>query len=374
MTSQPLCYAPFRNLRVNKLNAGQTLLRPCCMYQEFNTDIKTVQDYLESDLLKNAQSNMFGDQLPDACVACKTQESNGQKSAREFMLEYFQTHQGGISQLETESSNVCNLRCWMCNEDNSSSIAAERKALGWISSYEEVDETDLTIDIIKNLDTLTRVTIIGGEFFLSKRHIEILELAAEQGVGVRVVTNATVLLPRHIQALRKIKDLGIQISMEGIDDCYEFMRWPAKWNVVKNNIMTLRKELPHAELNINCVVQPMNVHRIVEMLEWINHMIIPTRLVNLGYPFWLTWPILDQEEKQQIIELLKNQTSGAVITKQQKETLAGFVETIINTQHDVVLRQEFITRMKQLISHRRITKDQVMLQFVHCPALASQIT
>jgi molybdenum cofactor biosynthesis enzyme MoaA len=344
------------------------------MYQEFNTDIKTVQDYLESDLLKNAQSNMFSDQLPDACAACKTQESNGQKSAREFMLEYFQTHQGGISQLETESSNVCNLRCWMCNEDNSSSIAAERKALGWISSYEEVDETDLTIDIIKNLDTLTRVTIIGGEFFLSKRHIEILELAAEQGVGVRVVTNATVLLPRHIQALRKIKDLGIQISMEGIDDCYEFMRWPAKWNVVKNNIMTLRKELPHAELNINCVVQPMNVHRIVEMLEWINHMIIPTRLVNLGYPFWLTWPILDQEEKQQIIELLKNQTSGAVITKQQKETLAGFVETIINTQHDAVLRQEFITRMKQLISHRRITKDQVMLQFVHCPALAVQIT
>jgi molybdenum cofactor biosynthesis enzyme MoaA len=373
MTAQPLCYAPFRNLRINTLNSGKQLMRPCCMYQEFNTDFKNIQDYLQSDLLKTAQANMFANELPKECIACKTQEQNGQKSAREFMLEYFETDTGGITQLETESSNVCNLKCWMCNEDNSSSIAAERKALGWITSYQEVDKTDCTIDIIKNLDTLTRVTFIGGEFFLSKRNVEILELVADQQIGVRVVTNATILLPRHLEVLKRIPDLGIQVSMEGIDDCYEFMRWPGKWDVVKNNIIKLKKELPHAQLNVNCVVQPMNIHRITEMLEWLNPLIIPVRLVNLGFPFWLTWSILTQEEKQHIVELLKNQLTSSIVTKQQRQSIEDFVETIINTKHDPAQRLEFVDRMQQLLPHRRINKDRLTQQLLHLPALVEQV-
>lgn len=373
MTAQPLCYAPFRNLRINTLNAGKFLMRPCCMYQDSNTDLDNIQDYLQSDLLKAAQANMFGDELPKECVACRTQEQNGQKSARQFMLEYFETDAGGISQLETESSNVCNLRCWMCNEDNSSSIAAERKALGWITSYSEVDNTDCTIDIIKNLSTLKRVTFIGGEFFLSKRNIEILELVADQQIGVRIVTNATILLPRHLAALKRIPDLDVQVSMEGIDDCYEFMRWPGKWNVVKNNIVTLKKELPHAQLNVNCVVQPMNIHRIIEMLGWLNPLIIPVRLVNLGYPFWLTWSILTQNEKQHIAELIKHQLTNSIVTKQQKQSMVDFIETMINIKHSPEQRLEFVQRMQQLLPHRHINKDQLAQQLTHLPALAEQV-
>lgn len=374
MTSQPLCYAPFRNIRLNTLNAGQVLMRPCCMYQDFNTAATNVQEYLDSDFLKNAQTKMFASVLPKECYACQSQENLGQKSARQYMLEFFGSHEGGIAQLEAETSNVCNLRCWMCNEDNSSAIAAERKALGWISQYSEVDNTQLTIDTINRVDSLTRVTFIGGEFFLSKRNIEVLELIAKKQIGVRVVTNATVLLPKHIEILKQIPDLGIQVSMEGIEDCYEFMRWPGVWANTSSNILQLKTQLPHADININCVVQPLNIHRVIEMLAWINPIMIPTRLVNLGHPFWLTWPVFTQQEQQTVVDLLQNQLSHAVLTRQQKETLQGFVKTIINTKPDAQLRQEFVERMTALLRHRKIPKSKVMLQLVHCPELAKLIT
>lgn len=345
--------------------------RPCCNFNDYNTEHKNVQDYLASDLLKKTQEQMYTE-LPTACSTCVRQEAQGQTSLRQHWNNKFKDIDG-ITQVETFPSNVCNLRCFMCSEDFSTSLAAERRQLGWVNSYREIDNADATIDAIGMLPDLGVVSFIGGEFFLAKRNVEILELVAKRGLGIRMVTNATILLPQHITALKRIKDVELQISIDGINDNYEFMRYPGKWADVHHNIHRLKQELPQAQFNFNFVVQPLNIQHMVETMDYANRLIIPIRLTNLVDPAWLSWAILTEEENETLANRLEEQSEETVLTSRQRSQCAEFAQTMTNTKHDPVLRAEFIQRMGQLLEHRRITPDAIRKQLGDLRDLAESV-
>ena len=365
---KPLCTAPFKNIRINVFATEQMTFRPCCHFDNYNAEHKNVQDYLSSDLLKKTQDQMY-QSLPSSCSTCVRQEAQGQTSLRQQLNSKFKDT-NGITYLETFPSNVCNLRCFMCSDSFSTSLAAERKQLGWIHSYKEIDNADATIDAINSLPDLSVVSFIGGEFFLAKRNVEILELVAKRGLGIRMVTNATILLPQHITALKKIKDIEIQISIDGINDCYEFMRYPGRWADVHHNIHELKQELPLAEFNFNFVAQILNIHRMIETMDYANRLIIPIRITNLVDPTWLSWVVLTDKERDHLCNILEEQMDENVLTSQQRKTIDNYISTLSNAVHDPALREEFVKKMGQLVTHRNMCVDK---QLNELPALAQEI-
>jgi molybdenum cofactor biosynthesis enzyme MoaA len=369
--TKPLCTAPFKNIRINVFASEQMTFRPCCNFDNYNAEHNSVQDYLASDLLKNTQTQMYTE-LPSACSACTRQEAQGQISLRQHYNNRF-TDLDGIAQLETFPSNVCNLRCFMCSEDSSTSLAAERRQLGWIESYQEVDNADATMDAIASLPDLSVVSFIGGEFFLAKRNVEILNQVAQRKLGIRLVTNATILLPQHIQALKQIKDIMLQISIDGINENYEFMRYPGRWADVHHNIHQLKQELPHARFNFNFVVQPLNIQHMVETIDYANRLIVPIALTNLIDPTWLSWAILTEDETNMLANRLEEQSEEAVLTSRQRAQCAEYATTMTNSVHDPALRAEFVQRMSQLLTHRRITPDATRKQLGDLRDLADSI-
>jgi len=369
--TRPLCTAPFKNIRINVQPTQQTTFRPCCMFNDYNAEHNSVQDYLDSDLLKKTQTQMYSS-LPSACASCARQEAQGQTSLRQHYNNKFKDI-NGIAQLETFPSNVCNLRCFMCNIDSSTSLAAERKQIGWIENYREIDNADATMDAIVSLPDLSIVSFIGGEFFLTKRNVEILELVAKRNLGIRLVTNATVLLPQHINALKQIKDIMLQISIDGINSSYEFMRYPGKWVDVHRNIHELKQQLPQAQFNFNFVVQPLNIQHMVETIDYTNRLIIPITLTNLIDPTWLSWAILTEDENDMLANRLEEQSEEAILTSRQRVQCTEYATTMTNSVHDPALRAEFVQRMSQLLTHRRIAPDAIRKQFGDLRDLANSV-
>jgi sulfatase maturation enzyme AslB (radical SAM superfamily) len=341
------------------------------MFNDYNVEHDSVQDYLASDLLKKTQTQMYST-LPGACSSCVRQEAQGQTSLRQHYNNKFKDL-NRIAQLETFPSNVCNLRCFMCNADSSTSLAAERKQLGWINSYHEIDNADATMDAIVSLPDLSIVSFIGGEFFLTKRNVEILELVAQRKLGIRLVTNATILLPQHIAVLKRIKDIVLQISIDGINENYEFMRYPGKWSDVHHNIHRLKQELPQAQFNFNFVVQPLNIQHMVETIDYANRLIVPIVLTNLIDPTWLSWAVLTEDENDMLANRLEEQSEQAVLTSRQRSQCAEYAVTMTNAVHDPALRTEFVQRMSQLLTHRHITPDAVRKQLGALRDLADSV-
>ena len=366
------CSAPFNSIRIDATDNFQATYKPCCVYKSVeHKQYSGVAEYLQSsELIKLQQNFLDNATLPQSCGVCQQQENQNQVSLRQHFNSKFNQLQK-ITQLEIFPGNVCNLQCFMCSENFSTALGAEQKKLNLIDNYQEINNVDSCIEAIMSLPELKNVSFIGGEFFLTKKNLEILDLLIQKQIQVRVVTNATVILPAHLERLKKIPGLELQISIDGIQESYEFMRYPGKWNTVDSNIRRLKNELPDAQLNFNFVVQPLNIQYMVPTLDYANRLIIPTRLTNLIEPTWLTWVILTDSEKQQINQLLNQQQTQYKLTTQQTAQVNNYQKTLENTTTDLALRNFFVQRMNKILQYRQIPADKIAQHLAKLPTLLS---
>ena len=356
--SECYCAAPFNSVRVDATDNSQSVYRPCCMYQNKQTH-SNILEYIHSvELQELKQQFLTQTQLPTGCQACEHQEQQKQVSWRQHFNNKF-GNQKQITQLEVFPGNVCNLKCFMCSENYSTALGAERTRLNFIDHYQEIDNVDACMDSIRNLPDLTDISFIGGEFFLTKKNLEILDLVIEKQLGVRVVTNGTVLLPEHMSRLQQISRLELQVSIDGIYDSYEFMRYPAVWTNVEKNIELIRTTLKHAQINFNFVVQPLNVQYMIPTVDYANKLMIPIRLTNLVDPSWLTWNILTAQEKTTLIDVLQQQLSQYKLTTRQQNTVKDYQQTMLAVTTVPTDRRIFQQKISSILKHRNITPEKI---------------
>jgi sulfatase maturation enzyme AslB (radical SAM superfamily) len=199
------------------------------------------------------------------------------------------------------------------------------------------------------------VSFIGGEFFLTKRNLEILDMIIQRKLQARIITNATVITNQLLARLQKIQDLDLMISADGLGETYELIRHPAAWHVTAQNIDILKRELPQARVHLYTVVQPLNWLNMGAFLQWANRHLLPVTLTNLQDPAWLSWSILDQQERQRFADA-EIQTP---LTRSQTAEIANFRNLIRNTSYQETLRQQFENNMSALLAHRNIPYSMV---------------
>lgn len=351
------CSAIHRNIRITGSTETGVRLLPCCIYR---TDkiYSTLEQYENSEEIRELKQAT--DWVP-GCEICRRQESMGQRSYRMDSNNFWQGEKSGI-RVEVFPANVCNLKCLMCDSSVSTAHAQERHAIGE-GSYEYIKEFDITnesMDIISNLDNVSYISLIGGEFFLTKRNLEFLDFIIERNIGLRVVTNATVLLPAHLNKLKQIADLELQISIDGIEDSYEFMRYPADWATFSANATELTKQFKASKLNFHVVAQPLNVQYIIPTLDWINRKGVPSRITNLVFPVNMSWNILKPVEKQLAVDLLQSQLAGVYrLTAQQRSFVEDLCITINTNPYSMQHRNQFINLFAKTMSHRKISPERI---------------
>jgi len=369
------CIKPFSTVYLGADKKDHTIdIAPCCLYQSEQKYTSATQ-WLQSQELHDLQQHLLTQQqLPAGCIKCHQDEMQGISSLRLKHTPHCQPIEvTQITDLEIFPGNACNLSCVFCGPSVSTGVGQEHKKLGWIKQVPVIDTVQQSLQTMQVLPDLTSVGIIGGEFFVTKNNLEILDQAIKQQLRFRIVTNATCLTPQHFDKLACISDLDITVSIDGTGSVYEFLRYPANWHTTTDNIKQLKRRLPQAKLHILTVLQPLAVQHLANLFDWANRELLSIAVMNIEEVEWLSWPILNPAECSQLATQLKHDITGKRLTSKQKDVLTHVAALLQNNQHQPNSRALFVSKISQLIAARKTDTDVVNTLFGTLTNLRDQI-
>lgn len=321
------CYAPWNNLEI--LPQGKIL--PCCKFQSnyykqtFNIAQHTIDDYRQSKMLADIKQEFTQGVWPAGCERCKIEEESGIKSKRQLDYDRWQEHYNTYN-LESDTlltvslalGNICNLKCIICSPYASSKWAKEYKDVYGIDvpSLEPVRR-----DLIKNLTTiapnLIHIDMHGGEPLLSniEHHQTLLDYYIQTGqsthISIHYTTNATIFpSPDWIERWSHFAEIDLQLSIDGVGQQFEYLRYPANWDEVTDNVdryIELQHQAPNIRLSVAHTVSAFNIFYLEEFVQWTQQKGLPKPWMGkLHTPMHLRPSVWPESAKAVIVNKLQS--------------------------------------------------------------------
>ncbi len=294
------CSLPFTSLDIDQ--HGQ--LRPCCLFGEVLHDDQglpfSVGDATPEAVWNSAHLQQIRDAMRDgkrlaACQRCweveahqgesKRRVANASETSRSFE-ETVATPT--LRSLTLYPSTRCNLRCRICCGDSSSAIAHEYARLvretpdlaALLGQSGDVPESE---DWLRNtpvffahtsgpLQTVEHVEWLGGEPLLSDEHFDFLALYVKQGTAERMQlsysTNGTVLPRRARELWPHFLGVSLKVSLDGMGPYFEYLRYPARWSQVLENIAQFTRVGPRVRVDVNATPSALSILQLPELVAW----------------------------------------------------------------------------------------------------------
>ena len=204
------------------------------------------------DILKKnseVKKQMLSGQFPKTCDGCYLQEKHRQKdfgsiSSRLYYAkeitphiskELLEDHKNfDLKHVDVRWSNKCNLACVYCGPMYSSKWGTE---LGRKQQRFDYDDS-LKTYLFDNITSLKNVYLAGGEPMLMKQNKDFLELLLEKNpeVHIRVNTNLSKTHTGIFDLLCQFKNVHWTISVESIEQEFEYIRFHGVWQDFLDNI------------------------------------------------------------------------------------------------------------------------------------------
>ena len=172
-----------------------------------------------------------------------------------------------------DSGSVCNLACVTCGPDASTRWQRELGMPIVPGNSKHIDP-----EIVQRAQKMTGVVICGGEPMLNFSSQTMLKnLNSDQ--NVRVHFNGTVLpKPEFMEQSVRFKHIKYCLSIDGVGKRFEYLRWPAQWSQVVDNIQWLWHNAPDkVEFAVSITRSQLNQHYLEEITDWIHNNISSNR-------------------------------------------------------------------------------------------------
>jgi hypothetical protein len=274
------------------LSNDQLMWSPCCFW--FSKKQVPLLDTVEFNKALNYTSTAT-DWLPE-CRVCQKMESHGVLATSPRLLSFEKVpdpvEDGKCVALEISFDVKCNAACLSCSPQFSSTWSKYNKKHNLINLTANTHDAEYFLNqFINNVD-LTHVKdifMMGGEPFYSDTHVKLLKHLvaihpAPEKIRVRYQTNGSIVPNKEVIDLwSKFKLIILSISIDGIQDRFDYLRWPLKWNQVEDNVRQLL-DIPNTIFNINATITPLNVLYFDEIENWATKFIPHNRLKNPQTP------------------------------------------------------------------------------------------
>lgn len=255
-------------------NAEWISYAPCCnVWTDRNTVVsKDDLDRIHHDIVTHVHANKNV-----SCSRCIYRENSNssKRSARQLVHKIVPADApwGEFQFLVFQLDIRCNAACVMCSPRFSTLWQQE---LGQTVNMTGKKATESLTNLCKLIDwsVVRYISFSGGEPLLTESHEKILEYVPDLSkVILRYTTNASVAPSDNtLELWKKAKRVELEISLDGTDEQYEYIRYPLKWNTVKNTIVHmaefLEKNCVGAEIHINCTVNPLNLLYLNNLDRW----------------------------------------------------------------------------------------------------------
>jgi MoaA/NifB/PqqE/SkfB family radical SAM enzyme len=137
-------------------------------------------------------------------------------------------------------------------------------------------------ELLRNPKSIQVIKFVGGEPLINKEVIETIDYLMTEGdpknLIISIVTNATIFNEKVFENASNMQVMVVAVSLDAIGDKLEYIRYPAKWNVIEENIERIKK-VDNVCLTISATLQAYNVLSIVELFEYCD---------EKGYPMYVT--------------------------------------------------------------------------------------
>lgn len=345
--SEPFCVAPFINFYY-KGSKFRSLLRPCCESRTDSVDeIADYQEYWNGEFLQEVRRDMLSNKPHNICNRCVAVESSGGFNARKFYKNILKKSEGTKKEkiefnvktgnqfgsplsIDYRGSNLCNLKCRMCHPASSSEIAKEvltnsesfkRINISTTNSflYKENKNVNTFINQIP-LKNISRIKFLGGEPLLQEDVYQGLEKVLLESdnpldVDIAFTTNATNFPKRFTDIIEKFGRVLMRVSLDGVDETYEYVRTNGDWKTIKDNCIKMFEKnysKHRVSMGFSFVIQAYNAFNIIDILEFCMD------IKKLNYSIWvdpyfspieqdfLSTKVLYKEDKDYIISQLDN--------------------------------------------------------------------
>lgn len=256
MTANIHCPMIHGGLTINLKNSDNKIfINQCCLRFEKNevSDIASEWNGKKFSQLRELNNQNLWD---SGCWMCQGNELAGIGSFRTGTLEKFGYHKNlsGPQRIDLMFDIGCNLACRSCGPDVSTFWQKHLKEnnIPFIAPGPET-RVDKMIDILKTLDlsNLEMVVFCGGETLLGRGHWQVAEAIAnmvpnaKEKITLSFQTNGTQpISEKNYKIIERFQLVKLNISLDGVGERFNYLRWPAKWDQVIENILNLRETLP----------------------------------------------------------------------------------------------------------------------------------
>lgn len=263
---------------------GELRVNQCCL--------STSQSYIPVDASSIWQNSLLQNirKLNDeniwlyGCWQCRRVEDSGLKSFRQSMIEGLGSEKNlsGPQRIDLLFDRSCNLACRTCGPESSTFWQKHLKDNQLpVLDITQSDNFNKIKQLLETLDlsNLKQVQFCGGETLMGNTYWNVAQLLADLVPGAKdnlllgFQTNGTQPIDeKYYSLIEKFKLVKLMISIDGINDRFEYLRWPASWNQVADNILNLRDKLPgNVMFYIQETTSNLNLLYFGEVADWVNN-------------------------------------------------------------------------------------------------------
>lgn len=293
-------------------------VRPCCD----GTDIKyngerlvigdmTIEELAHHPAYYDLINQMENNIIPDCCAICKdirdplSPRISNSVAPRNIHITKKAMNSGverTINSVHLRVGNTCNLKCRICYYGLSSGwgkdayrLIATDKPYKETHIYKAIEEGSWPVQQ-KNwtsnsgLENIVSLHLSGGEPLMNDETFEMIDsvLSINNNIEVKFNTNGTFKYKEEfLDKLLTAKEINFYLSIDDIDDRFEYQRKNAKWKEVQENIkwfVKLAKNNSNVHVAADIAVSIFNVYYLPEITQKFNELGLPIRLID-SHPY-----------------------------------------------------------------------------------------
>jgi sulfatase maturation enzyme AslB (radical SAM superfamily) len=267
--------------------------------------------------------------------------------------------------IDIHLDNDCNAACVTCDQNNSNLWAKENCKSQNVVYIKPQNNIDLAINkIVKtvNLDQVSYIKFFGGEPLFTDTHLKFLEhVPFPENITIHYTTNGSIYPnAQTLEVWKKFKLIIFAVSIDGIDEQFNYIRWPLPWNKVSNNLTRLRDNGSHnlmfrAEFTVNF----LNAYYFDLVENWVKDNFSTNRFgdvteLNIHRCFGGIWDL----------EVMPDSIKNAVLSKYPTDHQIHIMVKNISTRSSIIPWSNFVSKWDSLRTNDWRTAFPELVQYM----------
>lgn len=236
-------------------DSDEILLNNCCLKTGGAFKTRIQDDMWHDDRFFPIIKTNNNNQWHEHCSSCENIEQAGHLSFRQGMASAWGKEErlSGPKRIDFTFSSSCNLACRICGVESSTywqkHLKENKISFSNIPASKNGQEA---IEILKKFDLshLRSLTFCGGETLLGNDYWEVCEYLAtlphaKESLMISFQTNGTQSIPKkRYDLLDKFHLIKLHVSLDGVEERFNYQRWPADWKQVEENLFNIKENAP----------------------------------------------------------------------------------------------------------------------------------